>query len=155
MTECEHDDLEREAIPEFSLHEFWVCSCGEVIGLCEDSPYPRKSDLRDMGLLPTIMRSQKTSRGQSLLFPLVKIMDITKEEALCYLYLQRTGNCTMYDVPCVQLNAIKLHLPELVQAITLSNGMRYYNIMDNYEQVVEPIKHLLDEFIFKRGLAPL
>lgn len=56
MTECEHSDLEREAIPEFSLHEFWVCSCGEVIGLCEDSPYPRKSDLRAQGLFLTFSR---------------------------------------------------------------------------------------------------
>ena len=101
---------------------------------------------------------QKLIRNQNLSsshFPMVKLMDITKEEALCYLYLQRKGVCNMYDVPCVQLKAIKLHLPELVRTIILSNGQRYYYIMDNYEKAVEPVIHLLEAFILERNLSPL
>jgi len=59
MTECDHSDLAREEIPEFSLYEYWVCSCGEVIELCEDSPYPRKSDLK--ALLPSPVTKGKNN----------------------------------------------------------------------------------------------
>jgi len=64
MAKCEHDIKSRVAIPEHSLYEYWVCyDCGEVIELCKDSPYPRKSDLRAQGLLPTITKGKQNVRN--------------------------------------------------------------------------------------------
>jgi len=89
-------------------------------------------------------------------FPfVVNKMEISNEEALSYLYLQKLGACNMYDVTCVQLHATRLKLTGLARAIGLDAGERYYYILENYAKVVPPIQHLLDEFIFKRRLLPV